>query len=135
MKKPEKKQEPKKAELTQTGWKCPACGAGNAPWKGTCDCKKTTIPGIWPDIPRVWGIVHRRAAMGRHECGIPGDGNYTHFHFFDGIGPPVGNEHTGAGIIQLQHNWNICRIVCNMADQPDRSGIDRQPADVEHQNI
>ena len=90
---------------------------------------------VWPDIPCVWGIAYRRAAMGRGKCGIPGNGDYTHFHFFDRIGAPVGNEHTGAGNIQLQHNWNICRVVCNMADQSDRSGLDRQPADVEHQNI
>jgi hypothetical protein len=27
----------------QYGWLCPACGAGNAPWKGTCDCTNVKI--------------------------------------------------------------------------------------------
>lgn len=22
----------------ERGWLCPACGRGNAPWKGTCPC-------------------------------------------------------------------------------------------------
>ena len=32
------------------GWICPKCGTVNAPWKPTCDCKKTTPQPI-KDIP------------------------------------------------------------------------------------
>jgi hypothetical protein len=70
--------------------------------------------------------------VGRGKCGVPGDGDYTHFHFFDGIGPAVGDKHTGVGNIQRQHNWDIRLIVCHMAGEFDHPGIDWQPANVEH---
>ncbi len=34
----------------QQGWKCPACGAGNAPWNKTCPCVSIT-PIVKPCIP------------------------------------------------------------------------------------
>jgi len=35
----------KSRKPTSTGWVCPACGRGNAPWKGICDCVS------WPAYP------------------------------------------------------------------------------------
>jgi hypothetical protein len=33
------------------GWVCPVCGAGNAPWNGTCQCKKPRIKGPFEGTP------------------------------------------------------------------------------------
>ena len=40
----------------QMGWICPACGKGNAPWKGTCDCAGATesVPGTTNETRFRW---------------------------------------------------------------------------------
>lgn len=35
-----------------TGWICPVCGCGNAPWKGTCDCVPAVTSGDTRGITR-----------------------------------------------------------------------------------
>jgi len=38
----------KSRKPTSTGWVCPSCGRGNAPWKSTCDC---VTEWQWPLTP------------------------------------------------------------------------------------
>lgn len=39
-------------EAPVTGWRCPVCGAGNAPWKQRCDCRATATP-TGPYVPPI----------------------------------------------------------------------------------
>lgn len=47
---------------TPTGWRCPTCGRGNAPWSSVCPCQGPVYASPyqpWPTWP-MWPIERRR---------------------------------------------------------------------------
>jgi hypothetical protein len=41
-------------EYSYVGWKCPACGRGNAPWSAVCPCVNTWPITRPPSLPDTW---------------------------------------------------------------------------------
>lgn len=59
---------------TPTGWRCPTCGRGNAPWSSVCPCQGPVYAPPyqpWPTWP-MWPVERRRWPWYEVTCDATG---------------------------------------------------------------